>query len=115
MISQLVYLVLTPAGCAAQCTRFIYGYMAFAGFSIFFTLTGLIALQLVVRFGVVLDAVSFAFILYNFAVRPCLSPQVCGVVWLAPGSSKESGRCLPALLWCGRPLLRASVRLQQAN
>ena len=52
--------------------------MAFAGFSIFFTLTGLIALQLVVRFNVVLDAVSFAFILYNFAVRPCLPPQCEG-------------------------------------
>ena len=53
--------------------------MAFAGFSIFFTLTGLIALQLVVRFGVVLDAVSFVFILYNFAVRPCLLPFRSGM------------------------------------
>ena len=69
---------LTRAGCAAQCTRFIYGYMAFAGFSIFFTLTGLIALQLIVRFNVVLDAVSFAFILYNFAVRLRLQPQGLG-------------------------------------
>ena len=69
---------LTPASCAAQCTRFIYSYMAFAGFSIFFTLTGLVALQLVVRFSVVLDAVSFTFILYNFAVRLCLLPQEIG-------------------------------------
>ncbi len=55
---------------APQCTRFIYGYMAFAGFSIFFTLTGLIALQLVARLGLALDAVSFTFVLYNFAARP---------------------------------------------
>ncbi|KAK9841060.1 hypothetical protein WJX81_008443 [Elliptochloris bilobata] len=51
-----------------RCTRCIYGYMAFAGFSIFFTLTGLITLQLVVKFGLVLDAVSFTFMLFNFAV-----------------------------------------------
>lgn len=65
-------MIQSDKGCAAQCTRFIYGYMAFAGFSIFFTLTGLIALQLVVKIGLVLDAFSFAFILYNFAVRLCL-------------------------------------------
>ena len=58
--------------------------MAFAGFSIFFTLTGLIALQLIVRFNVVLDAVSFAFILYNFAVRARRF-----LMRLAPGSSKR--------------------------
>lgn len=99
---------LTPAGCAAQCTRFIYGYMAFAGFSIFFTLTGLIALQLVVRFNVVLDAVSFAFILYNFAVRLCLLPQETGQCVLHLRAARV--RWTPVLpgtpLRYGRPVLR---------
>ena len=97
---------LTPAGCAAQCTRFIYGYMAFAGFSIFFTLTGLIALQLIVRFNVVLDAVSFAFILYNFAVRLCLLPQ--GIEKGFALLSSKNGKwktILPALQQYGRPVM----------
>lgn len=32
--------------CWPQYTRFIYGYMCFAGFSIFFVMAGIISLQL---------------------------------------------------------------------
>ena len=64
----------------AQCVRFIYAYMGFAGFSIFFFLTGAIALQLLEKAHARLDAFSFLFILYNFAARapaslPCISAQ----------------------------------------
>lgn len=51
-----------------QYTNIIYGYMAFAGFSIFFVLVGIITLQLLVKFQIPLDAFSFSFILYNFSV-----------------------------------------------
>lgn len=51
-----------------QYTNIIYGYMAFAGFSIFFLLLGIIMLQLLVKFQIPLDAFSFTFILYNFSV-----------------------------------------------
>lgn len=54
----------------SQCVRFIYGYMGLAGFSIFFFLTGVIALQLLEKANARLDAFSFLFFLYNFAVRP---------------------------------------------
>ncbi|KAK9915058.1 hypothetical protein WJX75_004245 [Coccomyxa subellipsoidea] len=50
------------------CVRFIYGYMGFAGFSIFFFLTGVIALQLIKKASLRLDAFSFIYILFNFAV-----------------------------------------------
>jgi len=86
---------------APQCTRFIYGYMAFAGFSIFFTLTGLIALQLVARLGLALDAVSFTFILYNFAarlapagVRPALA--VAEPLQTAPRACSRQAPCAMA-------------------
>jgi len=55
-----------------QYTRFIYGYMAFAGFSIFFVLAGILLLQLLETFDMAMDAFSYLFILYNFAV---CSPQ----------------------------------------
>ena len=58
----------------AQCVRFIYAYMGFAGFSIFFFLTGVIALQLLEKAHARLDAFSFLFILYNFAARAPRSP-----------------------------------------
>ena len=51
-----------------QYTNIIYGYMAFAGFSIFFVLVGIIMLQLLVKFQIPLDAFSFSFMLYNFSV-----------------------------------------------
>ena len=51
-----------------QCVRFIYAYMGFAGFSIFFFLTGIISLQLIEKAQLQLDAFSFLYILYNFAV-----------------------------------------------
>ncbi|KAK9867147.1 hypothetical protein WJX84_008748 [Apatococcus fuscideae] len=49
-------------------TNIIYGYMGFAGFSIFFILTGVIALRLMEKAGIAMDAFSFLFILWNFAV-----------------------------------------------
>ncbi|KAK9816378.1 hypothetical protein WJX74_000624 [Apatococcus lobatus] len=49
-------------------TNIIYGYMGFAGFSIFFILTGVIALRLLEKAGIAMDAFSFLFILWNFAV-----------------------------------------------
>ncbi len=52
-----------------QCIRFIYAYMGFAGFSIFFFLTGVISLQLIEKAQLQLDAFSFLYFLYNFAVR----------------------------------------------
>ena len=51
-----------------QCVRFIYAYMGFAGFSIFFFLTGIISLQLIEKAQLQLDAFSFVYFLYNFAV-----------------------------------------------
>ena len=51
-----------------QCVRFIYAYMGFAGFSIFFFLTGIISLQLIEKAQLQLDAFSFLYFLYNFAV-----------------------------------------------
>lgn len=51
-----------------QYTKVIYGYMAFAGFGIFFVLVGTIALQLIVKAQIPLDAFSFVFMLYNFSV-----------------------------------------------
>ena len=53
-----------------QYTKIIYAYMAFAGFSIFFVLVGVILLQLIVKFQVPMDGFSFTFILYNFSVSP---------------------------------------------
>ena len=52
-----------------QCIRFIYAYMGAAGFSIFFFLTGVISLQLIEKAQLQLDAFSFLYFLYNFAVR----------------------------------------------
>lgn len=51
--------------------------MAFAGFSIFFVLVGIIMLQLLVKFQIPLDAFSFSFMLYNFSVHipPMHSPS----------------------------------------
>ena len=57
------------AAAAAQCTRLVYAYMAFSGFSIFFLLGGIIALQLLQKAGAALDLISFTYMLLNFAVR----------------------------------------------
>ncbi len=99
-------MIQSDKGCAAQCTRFIYGYMAFAGFSIFFTLTGLIALQLVVKFGLVLDAFSFAFILYNFAVRLCL--LFCLYYPHVPSSEELLGALVVCMLFTCWPVLSSA-------
>lgn len=45
----------------------IQAYMAVSGFSIFFVLTGIIALQVVATLRVTVDALTFGFLLWNFA------------------------------------------------
>ena len=52
-----------------QCVRVIYAYMGLAGFSIFFVLTGIIAVELLQKWDVHMDYFSFVYILFNFAVR----------------------------------------------
>lgn len=74
-----------------QCVRFIYGYMAFAGFSIFFFPSGVIALQLIEKLQLRLDAFSFVFFLYNFAVGLTL-PQLTSHAYLVK-SQLFSSRC----------------------
>lgn len=44
----------------AQYTKIIYAYMGFAGFSIFFILTGVIVLRLMEKAGLAMDAFSFS-------------------------------------------------------
>jgi len=51
-----------------RCTKVIYGYFAVAGFSIYFSMTGALALSLIEHFGVAVDYVTFTFVLYNFAI-----------------------------------------------
>lgn len=46
-----------------QYVRVIYAYMGLAGFSIFFVLTGIIALELLQKWGVHTDFISFTYIL----------------------------------------------------
>lgn len=57
-----------PYSTLHQCVRVIYAYMGLAGFSIFFVLTGIIALELLQKWDVHTDFISFTYILYNFAV-----------------------------------------------
>ena len=74
MVAMVVGSNITSNLCShdlVQYTNIIYGYMAFAGFSIFFVLVGIIMLQLLVKFKIPLDAFSFSFMLYNFSVGPC--------------------------------------------
>ncbi|EFN56673.1 hypothetical protein CHLNCDRAFT_144542 [Chlorella variabilis] len=47
--------------------RVIYAYMGFAGFSIFFVLTGLISIQLLQKAAIHTDFITFTYILLNFA------------------------------------------------
>lgn len=56
------------AGAALQYVRIIYAYMGFAGFSIFFVLAGIIAIELLQTWHVHIDFISFTYILFNFAV-----------------------------------------------
>ncbi|KAK9828549.1 hypothetical protein WJX72_000710 [[Myrmecia] bisecta] len=51
-----------------RCTKLIYGYMGFSGFSIFFVLAGTIGLQLLQTWQIPIDAFSYCFILYNFSM-----------------------------------------------
>ncbi|KAI7844377.1 hypothetical protein COHA_002175 [Chlorella ohadii] len=50
------------------CVKLIYAYMGFAGFSIFFVLAGVIALELLQKWDVHTDFISFTYILFNFAM-----------------------------------------------
>jgi presenilin 1 len=50
------------------CTKIIYGYMGFSAFSIFFLLTGIIALELLQKASVHLDWITFTYVLLNFAM-----------------------------------------------
>jgi len=49
-------------------TRAIYGYLAWSGFSLFFFLGGDLAAQLLAHFSLPVDALTFMFTLWNFAV-----------------------------------------------
>mmetsp|Transcript_33836 Transcript_33836/g.95787 ORF Transcript_33836/g.95787 Transcript_33836/m.95787 type:complete len:460 (-) Transcript_33836:1345-2724(-) len=56
-----------------RCYKIIYGYMGFAGFNIFFFLSGTLALKVLQTFYVPVDAITFCYVLYNFAVVGVLS------------------------------------------
>lgn len=58
----------------------IQAYMAVSGFSIFFVLTGIISLQVVATLRMTVDAVTFAFLLWNFAAAGV------GALFLLPAS-----------------------------
>ena len=51
-----------------QYVNIIWGYMGFAGFLIFFVLTGVILIDLVKLTRLRLDWFSFCYMLYNFSV-----------------------------------------------
>ena len=51
-----------------RCTKVIYGYFGFAGFSIFAVLGGSVALGVLIKAGVAIDVYTFALVLYNFSV-----------------------------------------------
>lgn len=77
-----------------QCTKLIYGYMGFSGFTIFFVLTGVLALQLLQKAGAAFDWISFSYILFNFAVRRAAA----GCVALHRAQPPCRGACLPACI-----------------
>lgn len=66
-------------------TKFIYWYFCFTGFSVFFIMAGILSLQLLQASGIAMDAVSFMFLLLNFAVTGILSL----FVWPAPLAVKQ--------------------------
>lgn len=51
-----------------QYVNIIWGYMGFAGFLIFFVLTGVILTQLIQLTRFPIDYISFLYMLYNFSV-----------------------------------------------
>ncbi len=51
-----------------RCTKAIYVYLGFSGFSIFFLLTGIIVVQLLQKAGAHMDWISLCYILLNFAL-----------------------------------------------
>ena len=56
-----------------RCYKVIYAYMGFAGFNIFFFLSGTLALKVLQAFHLPVDAVTFVYVLYNFAIVGMLS------------------------------------------
>ena len=50
--------------------------MGFAGFSIFFVLTGILGVQLIQLYRIPVDLFSFLFLLYNFAVCSLALPSL---------------------------------------
>jgi len=70
------------------CTNIIYAYMGLAGFSIFFVLAGIIAIELLQKWHVHLDFISFAYILFNFAAS-----WAAGVVGWEPLWQMRAGAC----------------------
>ena len=63
-----------------RCGSVIWAYMAFSGFSIFGVLGATVALQVLRRYEINVDVVSFAFYTWNVTVVGVLS------VFLWPGS-----------------------------
>ena len=56
-----------------QYSNIIWGYMGFAGFSIFFVLGGTLTVQLIQLYRIPVDIVSFLFLLYNLSASSCSS------------------------------------------
>ena len=51
-----------------RCTKVIYGYFGFAGFSIFAVLGGSVAVQVLLKANIAVDVITCGLVLYNFAV-----------------------------------------------
>ena len=85
--------------------------MAFAGFSIFFLLTGIVLLQLIQKAALTMDAVSFSFILYNFSVWHCCSgfAQRAKLTVVASCCRRAGGRRVVPILLAGATAVEAGL------
>ncbi|CAI5504676.1 unnamed protein product [Closterium sp. Naga37s-1] len=59
------------------CARCIWGYMGFSGFVIFAGLGGTLAVQLIQRFSIPIDIITFALLVYNLSVVGVLAVFFC--------------------------------------
>ncbi|CAI6000471.1 unnamed protein product [Closterium sp. NIES-65] len=59
------------------CARCIWGYMGFSGFVIFAGLGGTLAVQLIQRFSIPIDIITFTLLLYNLSVVGVLAVFFC--------------------------------------
>ncbi|CAI7859634.1 unnamed protein product, partial [Closterium sp. NIES-53] len=59
------------------CARCIWGYMGFSGFVIFAGLGGTLAVQLIQRFSIPIDIITFSLLLYNLSVVGVLAVFFC--------------------------------------